>query len=62
MTMHAYSWRPDFKQYPSTKVFDSFYPRILEDGQWFPLYEFEDYEGISHQILAEELDLTDYEE
>ena len=30
---------------------------ILEDGPWSPLYEYEDYVGIAHAILAEELGL-----
>lgn len=33
--------------------------KILEDGPWQPLYDYEDYVGIAHQILAEELGYTD---
>ena len=32
---------------------------ILEDGPWSPLYEYEDYVGIAHAILAEELGLDE---
>ena len=32
---------------------DIMYPEILEDGPMFDLYEYEDYVGIMHQLLAE---------
>lgn len=34
-------------------------PVILEDGPWSPLYEYEDYEGIMHAVLATELGLDE---
>ena len=34
-------------------------PEILEDGPWSPLYEYEDYEGIMHAVLAMELGLDE---
>ncbi len=34
-------------------------PVILEDGPWSPLYEYEDYVGLMHALLADELGLDD---
>ena len=32
---------------------------ILEDGPWSPLYEWEDYVGLMHAVLATELGLDE---
>ncbi len=52
----AYNYVYEWKPYSNTMTFSTEeHYEVLEDGQWSPLYEYEDYVGIAHQIMAEEL-------
>lgn len=63
--VNAFEWKPVDKDSSSYSSYDFSWGmnetcseediEFLEDGPWSPLYEYEDYEGIAHQIMAEEL-------
>jgi len=48
------SWTWDTGDYPYGLGIE-----ILEDGPWSPLYEYEDYVGLMHAVLAMELGLDE---